>query len=87
MFKIPQKLLELAPFDIILVDGPSGNNNKCPGTLLPIYWSKKYLSKEGTIIYVDDSTRGLEKKCINKYFADNKKIYFKYKLGTIKINI
>ena len=87
MFTIPQKLLELAPFDIILVDGPNGYDDKCPGRLLPIYWSKKYLSKEGTIIYVDDATRVLEKKCINKYFIDNKKVYFKDRLGTIKINI
>lgn len=87
MFKIPEKLLELGAFDIILVDGPSGYDNKCPGRLLPLYWSKKYLSKEGTIIYVDDATRVLEKKCINKYFIDNKKVYFKDRLGTIKINI
>jgi hypothetical protein len=87
MFKIPQKLLELAPFDIILIDGPSGYDEKCPGRLLPIYWSKKYLSKEGTIIYVDDAIRVLEKKCINKYFIDNKKVYFKDRLGTMKINI
>ena len=85
MFKIPQKLLELAPFDIILVDGPSGYEDKCPGRLLPLYWSKKYLSKKGTIVYVDDATRVLEKKCINKYFIDNKKVYFKDRLGTMKI--
>ena len=87
MFTIPQKLLELAPFDIILVDGPSGYDDKCPGRLLPIHWSKKHLSKEGTIIYVDDATRFLEKKCINKYFIDNKKVYFRDRLGTMKINI
>jgi hypothetical protein len=85
MFKIPDKVLELAPFDIIIIDGPTGYNNNCPGRLLPLYWSKKYLSKEGTIIYVDDATRVLEKKGINKYFTDNEKVYFKDRLGTIKI--
>ena len=87
MFKIPQKLLELAPFDIILVDGPNGYDKNCPGRLLPLYWSKKYLSKEGTIIYVDDATRVLEKNCINKYFIDNVKVYFRDRLGTMKINM
>jgi hypothetical protein len=58
--KIPNSLLELGPFDIILIDGPTGFNNECPGRILPIYWSKKYLSKQGTIIYIDDANRKLE---------------------------
>lgn len=86
-FEIPKKILDLAPFDIILIDGPNGFNDDCPGRLLPIYWSKKYLSKEGTIIYIDDVNRHLEKKCTNKYFIRNTKVYFSDRLGTIKITI
>lgn len=86
-FEIPKKLLELAPFDIILIDGPTGFNEKCPGRLLPIYWSKEYLSNDKTIIYIDDASRHLEKKCINSFFINNNKKYFKDRLGTMKIYI
>lgn len=86
-FQIPEKIMENAPFDIILIDGPNGYNDNCPGRLLPIFWSKNYLSKEGTIIYIDDSNRNLERKSINTYFMDNKKQYFKDRLGTIKVYV
>jgi len=86
-FKIPEKILENAPFDIILINGPNGYNDNCPGTLLPIYWSKHFLSKEETIIYLDNASRNLEKKSINKYFLTNKKNYFKERHGTMKIII
>lgn len=85
-FKVPEKLLEFAPFDIILIDGPNGSHSKGPGRLLPIYWSKEYLSHNKTIIYIDDATRNLEKKCINTYFINNTKQFFNHRLGTIKIN-
>ena len=84
-FKIPNKILELAPFDIILIDGPNGFNDQCPGRLLPIFWSKKYLSKEGTIIYIDDVNRNLENKCINKYLLGKPKSYFKERDGSMKV--
>jgi hypothetical protein len=86
-FKLPQSIIENAPYDIILIDGPNGSDIRCPGRLLPIFWSKKYLSKQGTIIYVDDVNRDLEKKCVNKYFANNKKTYFSDRLGTMKIYV
>jgi hypothetical protein len=86
-FKIPEKLLELGPFDIILIDGPNGSHSKSPGRLLPIYWSTNYLSHNKTIIYIDDATRNLERKCINTYFINNTKQIFNDRLGTIKINI
>ena len=66
-FTIPEKLLKLAPFDIIIIDGPEGYNNEKPGRLIPCYWST-LLSKDGTIIYIDDSKRVLENYCIKKYF-------------------
>lgn len=84
-YVIPEKLIDNGPYDIILIDGPNGMNDGCPGRLLPIFWSKKYLSKKGTIIYVDDSSRNLERKCINKYFIGSPKYYFNYRLGTMKI--
>lgn len=84
-YNIPKKILENAPYDIILVDGPTGMNDNCPGRLLPIFWSKKYLSKQGTIVYIDDSNRTLEKKCINRYYIGCPKYYFNERLGTIKI--
>ena len=86
-FVIPQKLLDLAPFDIILIDGPKGYNEDCPGRFLPIYWSKTLLSHSNTIIYIDDATRNLEKKCINHFFTDNYKSFFNDRLGTMKIHI
>jgi hypothetical protein len=86
-FKIPEKILENAPFDIILINVPNGYNDNCPGTLLPIYWSKHFLSKEETIIYLENASRNLEKKSINKYFLTNKKNYFKERHGTMKIII
>ena len=67
---VPEKLLELAPFDIIIVDGPEGWSGDKPGRLIPCYWAS-LLSKKGTIIYVDDSCRAVENYCIHKFFPSN----------------
>ena len=72
---IPCVLLELAPFDIILIDGPEGGSPTKPGRLLPCYWTK-WLSKPGTIIYLDDCHRSLENFCIDKYFKYKQKYFF-----------
>jgi len=64
------KLESLKPFDIIIIDGHEGFSRDKPGRLIPCYWST-LLSKEGTIIYVDDSKRKLENYCIDKYFKNN----------------
>jgi hypothetical protein len=82
---IPDKLLELAPFDIIIVDGPTGYNDNCPGRMIPLYWSQKYLSNENTIIYVDDCNRALEKECVNRFFIDKNKSYFKENGRCVKL--
>jgi hypothetical protein len=66
LYSIPDAILENAPYDIILIDGPSGFSIKHPGRMIPIYWSTK-LSKPGTIIYVDDSSRKAEKKFIFRF--------------------
>lgn len=86
-YKIPEKLLEQKPFDIIIIDGPTGYNNECPGRLLPIYWSKNMLSKSGTIIYVDDSNRPLENKSVKMIFSSDLKKYSKIRNGCSKIII
>ena len=74
-FSVPEKLLELAPFDIIIVDGPEGWSLDKPGRLIPCYWSS-LLSKKGTIIYVDDSSRALEDYCVHKFFESHGKEIF-----------
>lgn len=74
-YKIPNELLKLAPFDIILIDGPEGWNYNTPGRLIPCFWST-LLSKPSTVIYVDDSSRPLENYCINKYFNNKTKDIF-----------
>ena len=83
-FTIPDRILELAPFDIILIDGPEGYHDSKPGRLLPCYWST-LLSKPGTLIYIDDSNRKLESYCIKKYFNDKVKETFKERNGCTKI--
>ena len=74
-FQIPEEILKLAPFDIIIIDGPEGYNEEKPGRLIPCYWST-LLSKPGTIIYIDDSSRFLEDYCIKKYFDNKEKKIF-----------
>ena len=84
-FKIPDELLDIAPFDIIYIDGPTGWNNNCPGRLLPIYWSANFLSKKETVIYIDDCKRPLETYCIDKFFKDNVKEFLDVGQGCMKI--
>lgn len=72
-YKVPEKILKNAPFDIIYVDGPNGFSSDKPGRVIPYWWSKNKLSKKGTIIYGDDFGRKLESYCIHKFFKDDKK--------------
>lgn len=74
-YTIPEKIAKQAPFDIIIIDGPTGYSLNRPGRLIPCYWST-ILSKPGTIIYVDDTNRPLEDFCIKKYFYNNTKQQF-----------
>jgi hypothetical protein len=83
-YNIPEKIKNLAPFDIILIDGPEGCHRTAPGRLIPCYWTT-LLSKPGTIIYIDDSSRKLETFCINKFFKHNKKEVFEERLHCTKI--
>lgn len=83
---IPTKIIELSPFDIILIDGPAGYNSEQPGRLLPCYFSN-LVSRKGSIVYIDDSSRPLETYCINKFFKDKQKTIFKNRLQSTKIII
>jgi hypothetical protein len=85
-FIMPEKLMAEGPFDIIIIDGPEGHSEEKPGRLLPCYWSTM-LSKQGTIIYVDDAKRQLETFCIRKYFKDYPKKVFNARDTCIKIYI
>jgi len=83
-YELDNKLKNLAPFDIIIIDGPEGWGNETPGRLLPCYWST-LLSKKGTIIYIDDANRKLENYCINKYFSNKEMKYFMERDKCVKI--
>ena len=74
--KFPKKIIDLSPFDIIIIDGPTGWDLSKPGRLLPFFWTKYYLSHSKTIIYCDDTDRGLETYLLNKYFSDYEKVVF-----------
>jgi len=80
-FVIPEALVQLAPFDIILIDGPSGYTNLMPGRLLPIFWSVSLLSSLNTIIFLDDTNRSLEKYCIQRFFTDYNVQFFNERGG------
>jgi hypothetical protein len=86
-YEVPDEILKNSPYDVIYIDGPSGCCNICPGRLLPIYWSKYYLSKSGTVIFIDDSNRKLESYCISKFFSTEKKEHFPIRDGFCKITI
>jgi len=84
-YTIPQKILENGPYDIILIDGPEEYTLESPGRRLPCFWTKHFLSKPGTLVYLDDVKRQLESFCIKTYFNDNKKLFFPNRLGCCKI--
>jgi hypothetical protein len=85
-FIIPEKIMNAAPFDIIIIDGPQGFTGKKPGRLIPLYWST-IISKPGTIIYIDDANRKLENFCIQKYFKNYQSKVFEKRDKCIKIYI
>lgn len=81
-YKIPQKLLNHKPFDLILIDGPAGYSDESPGRELPFYWSRHHLMHDKTKIYIDDTKRNLESHLIEKYYSDFQMKYYDYKLGS-----
>jgi hypothetical protein len=84
-YVIPENILDLGPFDIIYIDGPTGSTKNSPGRLIPFFWSRKFLSKSGTIIYIDDSARLLESYCIHKFFSQENYKMISYDIPCTKI--
>jgi hypothetical protein len=82
-FKLPEELLSLTPFDVIVIDGPENYHSrryikkyaKKPGRLIPCYWSS-LLNKSGSIVYVNHSELVLEDYFIKRFFNDNVKEEF-----------
>ncbi|MGI9319258.1 MAG: hypothetical protein ACR2QW_18165 [bacterium] len=64
-YPIPPELLA-RKWDIILIDGPTGFDNSCPGRMLPIYWSS-VISSNRCDIFVDDYMRPIEFTHTNKF--------------------
>jgi hypothetical protein len=85
-FEVPTKLKNLGKFDIILIDGPPGYNYETPGRLLPIYWSKKFLTHSNSVVYVDDIMRPLENGSVKEYFSDYQSFLFTARDGCLKIS-
>ena len=68
--ELPPQIKEHGPYDIILIDGPNGYDDSRPGRLLPIRWCvDNRIAKPGTLVYMDDSSRLLEKQCMEKYLV------------------
>ena len=53
-------------WDVILIDGPTGFNNKCPGRMLPIFWSS-LISDSSCDIFIDDYSRPIEFTYTNRF--------------------
>lgn len=65
-FKLPRQLKNVT-FDLILIQGPASRLDTDPGILIPVYWSAKYLTHQGSIIYLRHCDRLLEHYCIDTY--------------------
>jgi len=85
LFIVPDEIIKNAPYDIIYIDGPCGYKGDAPGRLIPIFWSRTILSKQGSLVYIDDCNRSVETICINKYFSDCKKSIINVRDGCMKI--
>ncbi len=72
---MPQQLRE-KKWDVILVDGPTGFDDTCPGRTLPIYWSS-LLSHADCDIFIDDYSRPIEFIYTNRFLFHK---YQKYRL-------
>ena len=85
-YEPPQSIFDRGPYDIIIIDGPGGHNNKCPGRLIAYYWST-LVSKPGTLVYMDDAKRPLEKYCINRFYNLKDKFMFQERKGCVRITV
>ena len=82
---MPPELEGAEPFDVILIDGPTGYNFFLSGRMLPCYWAMKHFSQPGTLVYIDDSERKLESYCIDRFFKGKVSQSFPSRDGCVKI--
>ena len=75
MHAMPAQLTE-HKWDIILIDGPTGFDNTCPGRMLPIYWAS-IISDASCDIFVDDYSRPIEFTYTNRFLFHR---YNKYRV-------
>ena len=64
-YPMPEELAQKR-WDVILIDGPTGFDNTCPGRALPIFWSS-LISDNTCDIFVDDYSRPVEFIYTNKF--------------------
>lgn len=57
-YPVPEPLAD-TPWDVILVDAPTGYDDACPGRSLSIWWASRLMSSH-THVFVDDHQRTLE---------------------------
>lgn len=87
---VPEKLLRASPFDIILVDGPTGYAPTCPGRQTSIQWASALASRDGGIVYVDDFSRPIEQAASVQYLlpvAKQPPQQWKERLHTLKVRV
>lgn len=70
--KLPDEIAGMK-FDVILVDGPAGYNDDCPGRMKSIYMASRMVKKKGHI-FVHDCDREVEEAYCDKYLGDVYKI-------------
>jgi hypothetical protein len=63
-FQIPKFIADQGTYDIILIENIDN--------ILPIYWCAKYLSKNNTIIYINNTTNKIIYYGINKFLSNSK---------------
>ena len=85
-YNLPKRLDEISKggFDLIIIDGPTGYAPGRPGRMLSVYWSVKKWSNRGTVFYLDDTNRTLERRCIDLFLGGMEVSRFENKSSTIR---
>ena len=63
---LPQGI-EGVDWDVVLIDGPTGFDDSCPGRMLPIYWTSKLIDPTRCDIFIDDYSRPIEFTYSNRF--------------------
>lgn len=77
--KLPNKLRN-HNYDYVIVDGPIGYNEQCPGRQFSIYWGSLLVNK---IIWVHDYNRLWEKTLCDKYIKAKPNLVINGKYGSL----